>query len=104
MNPYHDDELRAMIAAGTMDYNLWRSLGYGQRERVRDMSGLEPRLKGYEGFRVECLHNGERVRFNVGLSTGWKPCHLRVHNARCMGGDPIKPGSVSEVRVIRKVR
>lgn len=101
---YHDDELRKMIADGTMTAQLWRGIGYGQRDRVRDKSDLCPELRGLEGCRIECEHYGERVRFQVGISTGWKPGHIRLHNCRSIGGDIVLPGTVRNVRVIRSAR
>jgi hypothetical protein len=29
---------------------------------------------------------GETRRFIVGRSTGWRPCHLEIHNRRSTGG------------------
>ena len=85
---YHDDEIRSMIAAGT-----------------RDDSGLCPELRGLEGCRVEATQYDARERFQVGVSGGWKPCHLRLHNARSMGGDAITLGSpVSNVYIVRRAR
>lgn len=48
---------------------------------------LSPMLRGLEGRRVEVVTAyGETRRFIVGLSTGWIPCHLEIHNRRSMGG------------------
>lgn len=101
---YHDDELRAMIAQKTMTAELWRAIGPGQRERVRDESEMCEELRGLEGCRVEATHYGERVRFQVGRSTGWRPVHLRLHNVRSMGGEAITRGTVSDVRIVRRAR
>ena len=55
----------------------------------RDMSGLSPQLIGLEGWRVEVSTRcGEKRRFYVGRSTGWKPCHLEIHNRRSLDGTP----------------
>lgn len=62
---------------------------------------LVPTLVGLEGRRVEAIYFGERIRFNVGRSTGWLPVHLRIHNKRSHGGEGLIPSALSEVRVIR---
>jgi len=57
--------------------------------RIRDLSGLSPQLIGLEGCRVVVTRkDGRNARFRVGRSTGWRPCHLELHNARSLGGDP----------------
>lgn len=79
-----------------------KGAAFSTRTGKRCGAELHPLLVGLEGRRVECERYGERVRFNVGKSTGWMPCHLAIHNARSHGGDAI---SVSEplarLRVIR---
>jgi hypothetical protein len=53
----------------------------------RDNSDLTPQLIGLEGWRVEVVTDyGEKRRFIVGKSTGWKPIHLEVYNRRSLGG------------------
>ena len=89
-----------MIADGTMTAQLWRGIGYGQRDRLRDNSGLCPVLIGLDGCRVEATHCGERVRFQVGKSTGWRPCQLRMRNVTSRGGDAITPGTLENVVII----
>lgn len=101
---YHDDELKAMIANGTMMSQIWNATYPDQRKRVASKENLCPELIGLEGYRVEATQYGERVRFQVGKSTGWKPCHIALHNRRSIGGDLIRKGSLSNVRIIRKVR
>ena len=84
-----------------MTYEKWLALPVAERERQRDLSGLCPQLKGLEGARVEVVdHDGETRRFNVGRSTGWRPCHIEIHNARSTGGPAAMP-SYRSVRVIR---
>lgn len=61
---------------------------------------LVPELIGLEGRRVEATVYGERVRFNVGKSTGWLPLHLQLHNRASRGGGALSAGAVSNVRVI----
>ena len=56
---------------------------------IRDNRGLSPQLSPYEGSRVEVVdEDGNRRRFWVGKSTGWRPCHLEIHNSRSLGGSP----------------
>lgn len=60
-----------------------------EKKRIKCEVNLHPKLVGLEGNRVECKRFGERVRFYVGRSTGWMPCHLAVKTARSSGGDAI---------------
>ena len=62
---------------------------------------LVPALVGLEGKRVEADYFGERIRFKVGRSTGWLPCHLRLHNRRSTGGEGLIAEHVTNVRVVR---
>lgn len=99
---YNDQQLREMISNGKMTHDIWIKLTGAQRLRVRDERNLCKALRGYEGCRVQAVINGETVRFNVGVSTGWCPIHLRLHNANSSGGDPIvDPKSVTDVKHIR---
>ena len=99
-----DDEIKAMIAEGTMTQEVWSGASPYQRSRVADTSGLCPELVGKEGWRVEATVDGERRRFQVGESTGWKPCHLSLHSRASSGGSPIRPGTLSDITVIRAGR
>lgn len=84
------DTLREMIANGTMTHDLWKAQPRWIRERVRDTRKLLPQLIGYEGCRVEYTNEqGERVRRQIGISTGWRPVHLELYNARSSGGAPL---------------
>lgn len=88
---------------------------YREYERAADMAksyfekhnrqmscGLHPRLKGLEGYRIECTRYGEKVRFWVGKSTGWIPSHLAIHNSRSRGGDAISLNeSLDDIVIIR---
>lgn len=98
---YHDDELKTLIASGKMTQKIWSATYPDQRKRVASDDNLCPELIGLEGCRVEATCYGERVRFQVGKSTGWKPCHLRLHNRASSGGEAISPGTLSDVKVIR---
>lgn len=85
-----------------MTYDKWRSLNEAVRVTLRDNSNLTSDLIGYEGHRVEVLGEAGATprRFWVGKSTGWRPCHLEVHNSRSMGGSPAAK-SYFAVRVVR---
>jgi hypothetical protein len=66
----------------------WNSLAPIERNRLRDNSHLSPQLIGLEGWRVEAVDiHGDRRRFIVGKSTGWRPCHLEIKTRRSMGGE-----------------
>lgn len=70
-----------------MTQERWDRLTPAERDRIRDWSGLSPQLRGLEGFRVEVVRtDGERSRFIVGRSTGWRPCHLEIKTRRSLGG------------------
>jgi hypothetical protein len=75
---------------------------FNARTGKRCPAELVPALIGLEGARVEATVFGERVRFNVGRSTGWMPAHLQIHNARSHGGGALIADSVKDVRVIRR--
>jgi hypothetical protein len=65
----------------------WDGLSSAEKEAIRDNSGLSPQLVGREGYRVEVETTyGEKRRFIVGKSTGWKPCHVELFNRRSWGG------------------
>lgn len=93
------------------------------RCKFRDESELTTDLMGFEGWRVEvrdtsecdcraaefnapahsteCLSRQTR-RFYVGRSTGWKPCHLEIHNRRSRGGDPARKAYASVTRLYKR--
>lgn len=88
--------------AEAMTWERWQALNESEREALRDHSGEHARLVPYIGARVECTRYGERVRFWVGRSTGWKPWLLAVHNTRSHGGDAINPNEeLGEIKLIR---
>jgi len=85
-----------------MDQETWDKMSQSEKDLVRDNSDLSPQLLGLEGWRVEVVSNGEKHRFIVGKSTGYKPCHLEVHNRRSMGGIPAMK-TYESVTKLRKV-
>lgn len=65
----------------------WDSLSSAERDSMRDYSGLTEQLRGLEGWRVEVVTTyGERRRFIVGRSTGWRPCHIEISRRNAFGG------------------
>ena len=81
-----------------MDHATWTAMTPARRDQARDNSGLTKDLIGHEGWRVEVTRaDGTKQRFIVGRSTGWRPCHLAIHNRRSHGGGPAY-GPYVEVR------
>jgi hypothetical protein len=79
-----------------MTQTMWDAFTPYEREQRRDNSALSPQLAGLEGWRVEVVTTyGEKRRFIVGKSTGWRPCHLEVKNRRSMGGSAAEHEYVS---------
>jgi hypothetical protein len=71
----------------------------------RSTSELTPALIGLEGKRVEVTHQWERekpetVRFIVGKSTGFIPCHLEIKRRDSTGGGAVCLGQILSVRVV----
>lgn len=53
----------------------------------RSRAELTPWLIGLEGRHVEVItEEDEPVRFRVGKSTGWMPCHLQMDERRFVNG------------------
>ena len=51
---------------------------------------LHPAFHGLKHERVEVIYeDGSKERFRLGMSTGWVPVYLKLHNSRSNGGDPI---------------
>lgn len=72
-----------------MTQERWDRMTPAERKAARDLSDLSPQLVGLEGYRVSVLDmDGTERRFIVGRSTGWRPCHLELHNRRSRGGGP----------------
>lgn len=80
----------------------WSRLTPPERNAIRDLSELTPDLIGKEGARVEVVTTyDETRRFWVGRSSGWRPCHIEIHNTRALGGPSAEP-SYKSVRVVRR--
>jgi hypothetical protein len=71
-----------------MNQETWNKLSQLEREQRRDLSGLSPQLNPWRGWRVEVVTTyGEKRRFIVGMSTGWKPCHLELKTRSSRDGE-----------------
>ena len=71
----------------------------------RSSAELTPLLIGLEGKRVEVRHEWksgqvETVRFLVGRSTGWIPCHLMIARRNCLSGGAVCLGEIQSVRIV----
>ena len=71
----------------------------------RSSAKLTPELIGKEGKRVEVRHRWksgeeETIRFQVGKSTGWMPCHLQLARRGVSGGSAVCLGEILSVRII----
>jgi hypothetical protein len=92
------------MAMEQMTWPEWQKMSHAEKERRRDNSELSQQLIGKEGWRVEVVTRyGERRRFIVGRSTGWKPIHLEVKTRRSLGGMAAESDYAS-VRMVEKVR
>lgn len=78
---------------------LDRGAEFNRMTGERCPAELVPALIGLEGARVEADVFGERVRFNVGKSTGWMPCHLMI-KGRATGGESLLADQVKNVRTV----
>ena len=82
------------------------ALAHNRKSGWRSKSELTPELVGYEGKRVEVRHRWgtdkavEVVRFIVGKSTGWIPCHLEIKTKRSTGGGAVCLGEILSVRAV----
>ena len=94
-----------MSELSEMTQERWNAMTPAQRDAVRDLSDLSKQLIGFEGWRVEVydVDSMKPRRFIVGRSTGWRPCHLEIHNRRCHVGQPARE-SYASVRRLVKIR
>ena len=72
-----------------------------EREDFVDESGLDERFTRYylSGERVEVTEeDGNKKRFYVGKSTGWKPIYLEILRRDSSGGAGILSSWVTSIR------
>jgi hypothetical protein len=82
----------------------WDQLSLAEKDNLRDLSWLSPQLIGLEGWRVEVTdEGGNKWRFIVGRSAGWRPCHLEISKRNSYGGFSAC-GRYAAVRKLYKVR
>ena len=69
----------------------------------RCLAELIVELIPYEGKRVEVTYpeNEGKVRFIVGKSTGWLPCHLEIKTKRSNGGVSVYWPKGSTVKLVK---
>jgi len=85
-----------------MTHERWTRMSPAERSLNRDLSNLTAGLVGLEGCRVEVVTTyGEKRRFWVGRSTGWRPIHLEVKTTRSFGGDAAEKAYQS-ITIIRR--
>ncbi len=72
------------------------------RHKIRADYELNPKLKGLEGRRVECVMYGEKRRFYVGRSMGPVMIHLEIKRRDSSGGCGISDVAedIQNVRVL----
>lgn len=87
-------------------YHTLCAEGYTKsRSGWKSTAELTPELVGKEGRCVEVAHQWrdgetETVRFQVGRSSGWMPCHLQLTQRGVSGGPAVCLGKILSVRVI----
>ena len=84
-----------------MDQETWSNLSYTERQQLVDKSDLDKRFAPFysSGQRIEVTYKwGEKERFYVGKSTGWKPCYLTIKRVDSTGGAAILSSSVVHIQ------
>jgi len=77
--------LRLGLAGMTQE--RWARLSPAERKELQDLSGISPQLISHEGYRVEVVDDyGNKRRFWVSRSTGWRPCHIELKLRSSSGG------------------
>lgn len=86
------------------EYEALRDIAHRQYNLngKRSVSGLNEKLIGLEGKRVEVVYIwGDTERFYVGRSTGWIPCHLEIKRCDSHGGGSVMSAeSMKSVKVL----
>lgn len=82
----------------------WDALSSLEKDAQRDKSDLTAQLLGLEGWRVEAVTDyGEKRRFIVSRSTGWRPVHIELKNRASSSGEPAEK-HYADIRRIERVR
>ncbi len=75
--------------------------------KIIDSSDLDPRFTRFyqNRERVEVNYDwGEKERFYVGKSTGWKPVYLAIKKRDSTGGEAILSRAITEIRPLSAYR
>ncbi len=85
-----------------MTQHRWNDLTIAEKSELLDHSGKCDQLVNLVGWRVEVIDEpgDEPRRFIVGISSGWRPCHLELNNITSSGGGPAR----SHYHRVTKVR
>lgn len=71
----------------------------------RSKIDLIPEFIGKEGERVEVITSyGEKLRYYIGKSTGFIPCHLEILKSNSSGGGPVCGYPFKSVSFLGKFR
>ena len=87
-----------------MTQTKWNSLSQNERRAMCDTSALHPQLIGLEGKRVRVTPKREygRSTFRVGVTTGWRPCHLAMRAGAYGSSDTIRADEqFDSVQIVR---
>ena len=88
----------------TMTQAKWDSLSSAERAAMRDNSALHQKLIGLEGKTIRVTPKREfgLSKFRVGITTGWRPCHLAMRGNAHGSSDTINANEIfSRVEIIR---
>ena len=88
-----------------MTQSRWNTMTPAEKDASLDDSQLHSSLRSLKGWRVEGLYYGERKRFIVGQTTGWRPATIGMHNIHSQSSSAIlTAGNFTLTRAIEKVR
>lgn len=83
-----------------MTQEKWDKLTIGEKRKLT-APAYPAQLTQYLGTRVEVEDRyGERRRFWVGRSTGWRPCFLEIKTRRSSGGSACDRDGYISVKVV----
>lgn len=98
------EQRKRHVAEGKVTQDIWGRLNI--KERLNYALPATPEaLTPYLGMRIEVTYpDGNKSRFWVGKSTGWKPCYLELKIRTSTGGSPAYFPEGSTVKVIHTSR